>query len=920
MKLTQLTEQEERPYVVFHTKKGKYETHAVSSYDAAKNAAKHWGLKSTAGVTPKLADVEHVAEKSDKNCGCGQDPCVTYGNKSHQAESKDTQNMEYSVRMDENDANDNYLSYDDAIRLYDKYKAQGYDDVQLDARIKESVNMGRKKFQKMPLNKPAGETRLARLKTTLKQLKDQGDEAGVEVYQKLINQAEKREKTNEAEKRWKQTSMSPEEAIEKYGKENVKVKKGALRNGDDMVEVFVESYSPGDELEDGVVSNCCGAPLMDYNDGHGRCSDCKEMAAGEEFYESYSNDGKTVTISDYQPEGDVNAHKKFNLRKQIHRGEDGKAIKSPYGGYKVSFHGSAEDVKAYAEKNLGEAKKKQKPFYDKPLKEEESIKPIKGSFDWANSMSDETLKALKYAMNNDWDVLDGIKDLADFKKTIDIFFTNEGTPVPEDIAKIFNKLLARDEKNIAKFNEFIRRAFVDAGEELEELDTMFENSNESLEEDEEAIAARDEFLKVMDMKPKSSHKAIDTIKKIVADKQNMQVKFDDGKMKVDLYTASAVAAVYNAVNDVNKEKIDDMLRTKEGMLRMSNFAFSKLKEGIAEGKRIDEILPLVGAIAGAIGRKVAGSAVKNVAKKAAGAAAMGTANAAGSAVGNAAQSSGMNASAKAKGKKLNAVKEAGGYYTQPVYDMIKQHGYPKVMHRLLSALDADVIQDFINREPDLDESVNEADIVGDNYANVYYDYSESFYMIDVYKDGKKVAEYDDYIGANEEGDPIKDKFLELVKKAGLEPEGLNLVSTGGDEPDEFGVFKNGKFNWDKNEALPAVGTAVAGGLKKAAGAVGKLANKADTAAFGLKAKSGVKYNANSPQGKMIRNMSKNGKTQGAKSDAKKDLVKGTVADLKKKVGGLGGIMKTAAGSSGFLPASKQFAQDMIEQAIKDADK
>jgi hypothetical protein len=48
------------------------------------------------------------------------------------------------------------------------------------------------------------------------------------------------------------------------------------------------------------------------------------------------------------------------------------------------------------------------------------------------------------------------------------------------------------------------------------------------------------------------------------------------------------------------------------------------------------------------------------------------------------------------------VTEAGGYYTQPVYDMIKQHGYPKVMHRLLSALDADVIQDFISRA-DLDE-------------------------------------------------------------------------------------------------------------------------------------------------------------------------------------------------------------------------
>jgi hypothetical protein len=40
------------------------------------------------------------------------------------------------------------------------------------------------------------------------------------------------------EKRWKQTSMSPEEAIAKFGKENVKVTKKGLRNGSDMVEVF----------------------------------------------------------------------------------------------------------------------------------------------------------------------------------------------------------------------------------------------------------------------------------------------------------------------------------------------------------------------------------------------------------------------------------------------------------------------------------------------------------------------------------------------------------------------------------------------------------------------------------------------------------------------------------------------------------
>ena len=145
------------------------------------------------------------------------------------------------------------------------------------------------------------------------------------------------------------------------------------------------------------------------------------------------------------------------------------------------------------------------------------------------------------------------------------------------------------------------------------------------------------------------------------------------------------------------------------------------------------------------------------------------------------------------------VTEAGGYYTQPVYDMIEKHGYEKVMRELLASLHADVIQDFISRA-DLDESLNEVSTSGD-YANVYYDYKEDFYMIEVFKDGKKVAEDNDYFGAMAQGNPLKDKFLELVNKAGLEPEGLRLVSTGGDEPDETGVFKNGKFNWHKSSSV-----------------------------------------------------------------------------------------------------------------------
>ena len=53
---TDLSEAEEKSYVCVHAKKGKHECKATSSYGAAKKAAEHWGLKSTAGIDAHLAD------------------------------------------------------------------------------------------------------------------------------------------------------------------------------------------------------------------------------------------------------------------------------------------------------------------------------------------------------------------------------------------------------------------------------------------------------------------------------------------------------------------------------------------------------------------------------------------------------------------------------------------------------------------------------------------------------------------------------------------------------------------------------------------------------------------------------------------------------------------------------------------------
>jgi rubrerythrin len=57
-----------KPYICVHVKKGKHECYADTSYGAAKKAAEHWGLKSTAGIDAHLA----IDEAS---CPCGKDGC-----------------------------------------------------------------------------------------------------------------------------------------------------------------------------------------------------------------------------------------------------------------------------------------------------------------------------------------------------------------------------------------------------------------------------------------------------------------------------------------------------------------------------------------------------------------------------------------------------------------------------------------------------------------------------------------------------------------------------------------------------------------------------------------------------------------------------------------------------------------------------
>ena len=71
---------------------------------------------------------------------------------------------------------------------------------------------------------------------------------------------------------------------------------------------------------------------------------------------------------------------------------------------------------------------------------------------------------------------------------------------------------------------------------------------------------------------------VDVLNKIVKDKQHQDIKFKDGKMKVDLFTASAITQVFKMVNKSNQEKMRKLINGKKAeFMKISDFALSKIK-------------------------------------------------------------------------------------------------------------------------------------------------------------------------------------------------------------------------------------------------------------------------------------------------------------------------------------------------------
>ena len=70
---------------------------------------------------------------------------------------------------------------------------------------------------------------------------------------------------------------------------------------------------------------------------------------------------------------------------------------------------------------------------------------------------------------------------------------------------------------------------------------------------------------------------VDTLRKIVKDKQHQTVMFKSGSAMVDLFTASAMVQVYDALKPATKKKFEDMIKSKEGFMKSQAFAMKMAK-------------------------------------------------------------------------------------------------------------------------------------------------------------------------------------------------------------------------------------------------------------------------------------------------------------------------------------------------------
>jgi hypothetical protein len=123
---------------------------------------------------------------------------------------------------------------------------------------------------------------------------------------------------------------------------------------------------------------------------------------------------------------------------------------------------------------------------------------------------------------------------------------------------------------IKKVEEIMKRSEANNSTSQKDNDWMYKNIMPYYNK------IRNEEVKMDEAKGTAYPATIDTLKMIVREKQNQTVMFKSGKAIVDLFTASAMVQVYDALKPATKKKFEDMIKSKEGFMKSQAFAMKMI--------------------------------------------------------------------------------------------------------------------------------------------------------------------------------------------------------------------------------------------------------------------------------------------------------------------------------------------------------
>jgi len=180
-----IKEAEERDYICVHAKKGKYECSGTSSYDAAKKAAEHWGLKSTAGIDAHLADKEKTATESIEEVTEDREVMVRATNIDYDGPALDKLPTDVNVKVMVNPGDSEDEIFDMvADELEDRYgvKVSGFDMKMMeDQDIEEDEDIIGNIIKNLPKDKHSGSKQADVIGNIIAKLPKDSDEKTVNM-------------------------------------------------------------------------------------------------------------------------------------------------------------------------------------------------------------------------------------------------------------------------------------------------------------------------------------------------------------------------------------------------------------------------------------------------------------------------------------------------------------------------------------------------------------------------------------------------------------------------------------------------------------------------------------------------------------------------------------------------------------------